>query len=116
MTYHEAKEILRDASGIQSGRDLRPRLVASAGRLSPFDSSTIGELPEGDTLGDQMLRSLLIVRRHLVEIERDLALILLQLVVPVRVLAADPRYADTRIPQISLAFDIIILSLHANAV
>jgi len=117
MTYPVAKEILCDASGIQNGRDLMTRLVASPGRLSPFDSSTAGELPDGDALGDQILRALLVVQRHLIGqkmVERDLTHILLELVVPVRVLAADSQYAQTRIPQIAIAFDMIILSLHVK--
>ena len=93
------------------------RLVASPERLSPFDSSTAGELPGGDALGDQILRALLVVQRHLIGqkmVERDLTHILLDLVVPVRVLAADSHYAQTRIPQIAIAFDMIILSLHVK--
>ncbi len=110
MTYQDAKELLRDASGIQNGRDLRQRLLASPGRLNPFDTSTAGALPKGDSLGDQILRSLLVVRRYLVDqrtMERDLAGILVELVVCVRLLAAQPQNDQTRIPQISIVLDLI---------
>ena len=110
MTYPEAKEVLRDASGIQNGLDITERLTASPGRLTPFDSSTAGELPEGDSLGDEVLRALLVVRRHLVGqtmVERDLMHILMELSTPVRLLAVDEQYRHTRIPQISLLLSII---------
>jgi len=106
MTYEEAKEILRDAVAPRDVRDLTARLLASPGRLSLVDTSTVGELPKGDSYADEILRALLVVRRHIVGqrlIERDLLGILVFLDLPVRVLAAEPRHSDTRIPQISLS-------------
>jgi hypothetical protein len=117
MTYQEAKELLRDVSGLQNGRDLTQRLLASPGQLSEFDSSTAGKLPEGDALGDQILRSLLVVGRHLVGqkvMERDLAAILVELALPVRLLASDQQNAHTRIPQISLALDFVFHGFHGT--
>ena len=113
MTHHEAKEILRDAIAPRDARDLTTRLLDSPGRISTIDTSTVGELPEGESYGDQILRALLVVRRHIVGqslVERDLLGILLLLDIPIRVLAADPRYSGTRIPQISLILDVICLS------
>jgi hypothetical protein len=113
MTYQEATEILRDAIGPRDELDLTTRLLASPGRLSVIDVSTAGELPEGDAYGDQILRSLMVVWRHIAGhslVERDLLGILVLLDLPIRVLAADQRHADTRIPQISLILDVICMS------
>ncbi len=108
--------MLRDASGLQSGKDLAARLLASPGQLREFDSSTAGELPEGDSLGDQILRSLMVIKRHLVGqtmMELDLAAILVEVALPVRLLAADRQNAHTRIPQISLALDFVLHGFQA---
>jgi hypothetical protein len=113
MTYQEAKEILRDAIAPRDGRDLTSRLLASPGRLSLIDTSTAGELPEGDSYADQILRALLVVRRHIVRqtmIERELVGVLVFLDLPIRVLAAEPRHSDTRIPQISLVLDAVCMA------
>src|SRR5277367_1004133 len=102
MTYQEAIQILRDAVAPRDGRDLVARLVASPGKLSLIDASTCGKLPEGDSYGDDILRSLMIVWRHVAEhrlVERELLGALVLLDIPVRTLAADLRHADTRIPQ-----------------
>ena len=118
MTYREAKELLRDASGLQGGGDLTPRLLASPGELREFDSSTTGGLPEGDSLADQILRALLVVRNHLADqrmIERDLAGILVEITLPVRLLASQEWTAQTRIPQISIVLDIILHLSGAHA-
>ncbi len=117
MTYPEAKEILRDALVAPDGRDFTSRLVASPGRLSVIDASTSGELPPGDAYGDRILRSLLVVWRHIAgqsAVERELMGILLELAAPIGVLGADTRYADTRIPQISLTLDAISMSCLAQ--
>ena len=111
MTYHDAKEFLKDASGMYNGLELTPRLLASPGALVQMDTSTAGDLPNGDSFGDQILRALLVVRRHLVGppmMERELAGILVELAVPIRLLAAEEQNANTRIPQISLALDMIL--------
>lgn len=111
MTYPDAKRILREA--LTGDGDFTSRLVASPGRLSAVDSSTAGELPTGQSYGDEILRSLLMVRRHIVGqsvVDRDLMGCLIQLAAPIRVLAADSRYAETRIPQLSLILDAICLS------
>jgi hypothetical protein len=113
MTYPEAKKILRDAVAPRDAQDLESRLLASPGRLSLIDSSTVGDLPEGDSYADQILRALLVVRRHIVGqrlIERDLLGIFLLLDLPIRVLAAESQHSETRIPQISLILDFICLS------
>ncbi|HTV40519.1 MAG TPA: hypothetical protein VMF08_08090 [Candidatus Sulfotelmatobacter sp.] len=113
MTYPEAKEILRDAVAPRGEQDLTARLSASPGRLSLMDTSTAGELPEGDSYADQVLRALLVVRRHIVGqrmVERDLMGILLFLDSPVRVLAAEARHSETSIPQISMVLDSICMS------
>jgi len=113
MTYQDAKDILRDAIAPRDERDLTSRLLASPGRLSLIDTSTAGELPEGDSYGDEILRALLVVRRHIFSqtmIERDLVGIFLLLDLPIRVLAAEPRYSDTRIPQISQILDVVCLT------
>ena len=113
MTYQEAKELLRDAVAPRDERDLRTRLLASPGRLSVIDASTAGDLPGGDAYGDQILRSLMVVWRHIAGhslVDRDLLGILVLLDMPLRVLAADQRHADTRVPQISLILDAISMS------
>ena len=113
MTYQEAKAILHDAIAPRDGRDLTSRLVASPGRLSLMDTSTAGELPEGDSYADQILRALLVVRCHIVSqpmVERELVGILVFLDLPIRVLAAEPQHSDTRIPQISLILDAVCMS------
>jgi hypothetical protein len=113
MTYQEAKEILRDAIAPRDEGDLTSRLLASPGRLSLIDTSTAGELPEGDSYADQILRALLVVRRQIVRqtmIERELVGILVFLDLPVRVLAAESRHSETRIPQISLILDAVCMA------
>ncbi|HEY1790004.1 MAG TPA: hypothetical protein VGJ73_17795 [Verrucomicrobiae bacterium] len=113
MTYLEAKEILRDAVAPRSERDLTARLMASAGRMSAMDTSTAGDLPAGDSYADQILRALLVVRRHIAGqhlVEHDLLGILLFLDLPVRVLASESQHSETRIPQISLILDAICMS------
>jgi hypothetical protein len=113
MTYPEAKEILRNAVAPRDERDLETRLVASPGRLSLLDTSTAGELPEGDSYADQILRALLVVRRHIASqrlVERDLIGILVLLDLPVRVLAAESQHSNTRIPQISIMLDAVCMS------
>lgn len=114
MTFPDAKRILRDA--LTGDGDFTSRLLASPGRLSPVDTSTAGELPIGQSYGDDVLRSLLTVRRHIVGqsvVEREVMGCLIQLAAPIRVLAADSRYAETRIPQLSLILDAISLSCMA---
>ena len=115
MTYQEAKEFLREAAAPRGKGDLMTWLSESPGRLSPIDTSTVGELPEGDSYGDQFLRALLIVRRHIAGqkmVERELLGILVLLDLPIRKLAAEPKHDDTRIPQISLILDgICMISL-----
>ncbi len=117
MTYQEAIQILRDAIGPRDERDLTARLVASPGRLGAMDTSTSGKLPEGDSYGDEILRSLVIVWRYVAEhrlVERELLGILVFMDIPIRTLAAEPRHANTRIPQISLILDVICLSSLAD--
>ncbi len=118
MDYRDAKAILRDAlTPPLNVPDFTSRLVASPGRMSALDASTSGNLPEGDTYGDRILQSLLVVWHHVVGqsmVERELAGILIQLAAPIRVLAADSGYSDTRIPQISLILDAISLSCMAQ--
>lgn len=113
MTYQEAKEVLSDAVAPRGERDLTARLLASPGRLSLIDTSTAGELPEGDSYADEILRALLVVRRHIVGqrmVEHDLLGIVAFLYLPVRQLAAELRHSDTRIPQIVLILDAICMS------
>jgi len=113
MTYQKAIQILRDAIGPRDERDLMTRLAASPGKLSVMDASTSGKLPEGDSYGDDILRSLMIVWRYVAEhrlVERELLGALVLLDIPIRTLAAEPRHADTRIPQISLILDSICMS------
>ncbi len=113
MTYQEAIQILRDAIGPRDERDLMTRLVASPGKLSVMDTSTSGKLPEGDSYGDEILRSLMVVWRYVAAhrlIERELLGILVLMDIPIRTLAAEPRHDHTRIPQISLILDVICLS------
>ena len=118
MDYRGAKTILRDALTPPANvPDFTSRLVASPGRMSAIDASTAGNLPEGDTYGDRILQSLLVVWRYVVGqtmVERELAGILIQLAAPIRVLAADSGYSDTRIPQILLILDAISLSCMAQ--
>lgn len=120
MTYREAKEVLRDAVWPHDGRDLESRLLASPGRLSVIDTLTAGELPEGDSYADQILRAVLVIRRHIVSqrlVERDLIGILVFLYLPVRLLGAESRHSDTRIPQIVLMLEgICMLSMSLNTV
>jgi hypothetical protein len=90
MTYQEAKDVLRDAIGPRDELDVTTRLLASPGRLSVIDASTADELPKGDTYGDQVLRSLMVVWRPIAAhslVERDLLGILVLLETPIRVLA-----------------------------
>jgi len=114
MTYHDAKSVLRDGAWPADGQDFTSRLLASPGKMSAIDTSTAGELPEGDSYADEILRSLLVVRRHIVDqstVERDLMGMLIELAAPIRVLASESRrHADTRIPQISLILDAICMS------
>ena len=113
MTYQEAKEILRDAVAPQDATDLETRLLDSPGRMTLIDTSTAGALPEGDSYADQILRALLVLWRHIVGqrmVERELLGILVLLDLPIRVLAAEERHSETRIPQISLILDAVCLS------
>lgn len=113
MTYSEAKEILRDAVGPRDERDVTTRLVASPGTLSTIDASTSGNLPEGDSYADQILRSLMVVWKYVAEhrmVDRELLGILVLMDIPIRTLAAEPRHGKTRIPQISLILDAICMS------
>jgi hypothetical protein len=113
MTYQEAKAILRDAIAPRHKRDFMTRLVASPGKLSVMEASTAGKLPEGDSYGDEILRSLMMVWRYVAEhnlVERELLGILVLMDIPIRSLAAEPRHTGTRIPQISLILDSISLS------
>ena len=117
MTYQEAIQILCDAIATRDERDLMTRLVASPGKLSVMDTSTSGTLPEGDSYGDEILRPLMIVWRYVAEhrlVERELLGVLVLLDIPIRTLAAEPRHAQTRIPQISLILDSICLSSFAE--
>lgn len=121
MTYHEAKAILRDAIGPQQNvPDFESRLKASPGRLSLMDTSTAGELPEGDSYGDQILRALLVVRRQIAGqrmVESELIGILVFMDLPIRVLAAKDQNSNTRIPQISIILDgICMLSLVSDEI
>ena len=118
MTYSEAKDILRDAVLPQDGLDVASRLEASPGRESLVDMSTVGELPSGDAYADQILRALLVVWRHIVEdsmVDRELLGILVWLGTPIRLFAADSRYAGTRLPQIAIALDAICMSCTAQS-
>lgn len=115
MTYQEAKEILHDAIAPRDAQapELIVRLAASPGRLSAIDTSTAGPLPEGDSYADELLRALLVVRRHIAgqrTVERDLLGVLVFLDFRIRMLAAEQRHSNTRIPQIALTLDAICLS------
>lgn len=119
MTYHEAKEILRDAVAPRDAhvQDFETRLAASPGRLGLIDTSTAGELPQGDSYADQILRALLVVRRQIAGqrmIESELLGTLVFLDIPIRVLAAKPLHEQTRIPQISLILDAVCLTSMAS--
>lgn len=113
MTYQEAKAFLRGAIASKDASDWEERLVASPGQLSVIDTSTAGELPEGDSYGDQFLRSLMVIWRHIAgrsQVDSDLIGILVFTAPTIRWLAADPKHDQTRIPQISLILDSICLS------
>ena len=113
MTYAEAKQTLREASGMWGGRFFRDRLLESPGRLSPIDSATQGALPEGDSFADDVLRALMVVQRHTVwdrTLERDLVSVLVELWIHARLLALEEQNSGTRIPQIVMVCDWIFHS------
>jgi hypothetical protein len=117
MTYQEAKQILRDAVASQGPESFEARFLNSPGRLSPIDTSMRGELPKGDSYGDQILRALLVVQRQIVSqsmVERELLGILVFLDLPIRILAAKPELDKTRAPQISLILDAICAGCMAS--
>jgi hypothetical protein len=117
MTYQEAKDILRDAVAPQGAESFEARLSNSPGQLSLMDTSTRGELPEGDSYGDKILQALLVVRREIVgksTVERELIGMLIFLDVPIRIVAARPELANTRAPQISLILDAISMECLAS--
>src|SRR6185369_9194928 len=108
MTYVEAKQVLRDASGMWGGRFFRERLIESPGRLSLIDSSTQGALPERDSFADDVLRALMVVHRHTVwdkTLERDLVSVLVELWIHARLLSLEEQNSGTRIPQIVMVCD-----------
>lgn len=109
MTYEEAKEILRDGSGLTTGESLENRLKESPGVLSEIDSQVPGgDLPEIKAYADKILVALLVVRNELVgktTMERDLAGILVELIQPIRKLASNTNFEKTRITQLSMILD-----------
>ena len=113
MTYAEAKQALREASGMWGGGFFRDRLLESPDRLSPIDSSTQGALPEGDSFADDVFRALMVVQQHTAgdrTLERDLVSVLVELWIHARLLALDEQNSETRIPQIVMVCEWIFHS------